>query len=161
MPARDEQHQEGEGDRLEQADGQGVGLHVVDRDEGRAVAPYETLAELQAHAQAQGQARLHRGGHGRQLAWVHAAPLQRLLDYMRDVLLVELLGHSGDDATRPTLEEFNSDKQFSQLFRECCSVTFVWWSVGHGGWEKLLSFTLTVTTEDVLHLLTQLSWSSA
>ena len=97
----DEQHQEGEGDGLKHPDGEGVGLHVVDGDEGLVVLPHKLLTELEANAQAQCQAWLHSGGHSRELAGVHVAPLQSLLDHTLYVFSVELLGHHGDDATSP------------------------------------------------------------
>lgn len=64
MTTRNEQHQEGEGDGMEHPDGQGMGLHVVDGDERLVVLPHKPLTKLKTDTQAQGQARLHRGGHG-------------------------------------------------------------------------------------------------
>lgn len=97
VASRDEQNEEGEGKVSEHPDGQGVGFHVVDGDEGLPVLPHEPLAELKANTQAQGQAWLDGGGHCRQLPWVHPAPLQSLLDHTLNVLPVELLCHGGDD----------------------------------------------------------------
>lgn len=105
MTPRDQQDEEGKVNRPEHPDGEGVGLHVVDGDEGLVVLPHKPLTELQADSQAQGQAGLHSGGHGREPAWVHVAPLQSLLDNTLDVLSVELLCHCGDDATTPAREK--------------------------------------------------------
>lgn len=101
MSAGDQQHQEGEGDGAEHPDGQGVGLHVVDRDERRVVAPDERPAEVQADSQAQSQTGLHGGGHGRQQARGHATSVQRLLNHALNVFFVELLRHWRDDAAGP------------------------------------------------------------
>lgn len=101
VTAGDEQDQEGEGDGLKHPDGQGVGFHVVDGDEGLVVLPRKRLTESQADGQAQGQARLHGGGHSGEPARLHAAPLQSLLDHTLYVFSVELLGHGGDDAAGP------------------------------------------------------------
>lgn len=97
----DQQHQEGEGERLQHPDGEGVRLHVVDRDEGLVVLPHKPLTEVQADAQTQSQAGFHGGGHGRELAGVHVAPLQSLPDHLLDVLSMEPLCHCGDDAATP------------------------------------------------------------
>lgn len=110
VTTRDKQDQEGEGDRLKHPDGQGVGFHVVDGDEGLVVLPHKPLTELKADAQAQGQARLHRGGHSRELDSIHVAPLQSLMDDTLYVFSVELLCHCGDDATCPVGGKDMSEK---------------------------------------------------
>lgn len=117
MTPRDQQDQEGKVNRLEHPDGEGVGLHVVDGDEGLVVLPHKPLTELQADAQAQGQAGLHGGGHGREPARVHVAPVQSLLDDALYVFSVELLCHCGDDATTPAREKKVSTdgREFSLL----------------------------------------------
>lgn len=97
----DQQHQEGEGERLQHPDGEGVRLHVVHRDEGLAVPPNKPLAEVEADAQTQSQAGFDGGGHSRELAGVHVAPLQSLLDHLLDVLPMEPLCHCGDDTATP------------------------------------------------------------
>lgn len=115
VTTRDEEDQEGEGNRLKHPDRQGVGFHVVDGDEGLVVLPHKHLTELKADAQAQGQARLHSGGHSWELAWVHVAPLQSLLDHTLYVFSVELLGHCRDDATSPAAFKREEDYYFLLL----------------------------------------------
>lgn len=110
MTPRDQQDQKGKVNRLQHPDGKCVGLHVVDGDEGLVVLPHKPLTELQADAQAQGQAGLHGGGHSREPARVHVAPLQSLLDDALYVFSVELLCHCGDDATTPEREEREVDQ---------------------------------------------------
>lgn len=98
---RDQQHQEGEGDRLQHPDGEGVRLHVVDGDEGLAMMPHKPLTEVEADAQTQGQARFHGGGHSRELAGLHVAPLQSFSDHLLDVFSMKPLCHCGDDTATP------------------------------------------------------------
>lgn len=98
---RDQQHQEGEGDRLQHPDGEGVRLHVVDGDEGLAMMPHKPLTEAEADAQTQGQAGFHGGGHSRELAGLHVAPLQSFSDHLLDVFSMKPLCHCGDDTATP------------------------------------------------------------
>lgn len=101
VTSRNEQHQEGEGKWVEHPDGQCMCLHVMDGDEGLVVLPHKPLCELQPDAQAQGQTRFHRGGHSSQLARLHAAAAQSLVDDALNILAVKLLSYSGNDPTSP------------------------------------------------------------
>lgn len=115
VTARDEEDQEGEGDGLKHPDRQGVGFHVVDGDEGLVVLPHKPPTELQADAQAQGQARLHGGGHSGELAWVHVAPLQSLPHHTLDVFSVESLCHCRDDAASPARLKRKDERSLSLI----------------------------------------------
>lgn len=97
----DQQHQEGEIERLQHPDGEGVRLHVVDRDEGLVMLPNKPLTEFEADGQTQSQAGFHCGGHSRELVGFHVAPLQSLPDHLLDVLSMKLLCHCGDDTATP------------------------------------------------------------
>ena len=128
----DEQHQEGEGHGMKHPDGQGVGFHVVDGDERFVVLPHKPLTELQADAQAQGQARLHRGGHSRELAGVHSTSLQSLLDHALYVFPVEVLCHRGDDASSPAAVEkdkhIKANPWITSMWRDSSCHTHLRWT---------------------------------
>lgn len=118
VASRYKQHQEGEWNRLEHPDSQGVGFHVVDGDEGFTVLPHKPLAEVEANTQAQGQTWLHSSSNSRQLPRVHLAPLQGLLDYTVDIVSVELLCDGGDDAATSKLfrTEYNTGMSKKHIF---------------------------------------------
>lgn len=103
----DQQHQEGEGERLQHPDGKGVRLHVVDRDEGLVMLPYKPLTEVEADAQTESQAGFHSGGHSGELAGVHVTPLQSLPDHLLDVLSMKPLCHCWDDTATPAAGDKN------------------------------------------------------